>query len=139
MKKWIIGMGCSFISFIAIAQKQSGSNNLKVSIKRGADVYLLQCLACHQPDGGGVPHLNAPLDGSTNVKGNDKSKLIKVVLNGMSGLELDGENYSNIMASHKDLNDQQIADVLTYIRNSWTNKASSVIVAEVKSVRAKNK
>jgi len=43
------------------------------------------------------------------------------------------------MASHADLKDQQIADVLTYIRNSWTNKASAVSVAEVKAIRAKIK
>ncbi|MBY0481984.1 MAG: cytochrome c [Chitinophagaceae bacterium] len=139
MKKWMIGLACGFISINGIAQKKPVSDNLKASIKRGAEVYLLQCLACHQADGGGVPHLNAPLDGSNNVKGNNKSRLIKLVLKGLSGEELDGENYSNTMAPHSDLSDRQIADVLTYIRNNWTNKASSVTVAEVKSVRSKNK
>jgi mono/diheme cytochrome c family protein len=118
---------------------QPAQSSLKSSIARGKELYLLQCLACHQVDGGGVPHLNAPLDGSANVKGKDKSKLIKVVLNGLKGEEIEGENYSNVMAPHKELTDQQIADILTYVRNAWSNKASQVSAAEVKAVRAKLK
>ncbi len=114
--------------------------NIATVIERGKAVYIQHCLSCHQVDGGGVPHLNAPLDGATDVVGNDKAKIIRIVLKGMSDrIELDGEYYSNNMASHKELSDQQIADVLTYIRNSWTNKASSVSASEVKQVRLKLK
>ncbi len=110
------------------------------SINRGKAVYLSQCLSCHQVDGGGVPHLNAPLDGATAVVGKDKAKIIGIVLKGMTDrVEIDGEFYSNNMAAHRELTDQQIADVLTYVRNSWSNKASAVTVAEVKAVRAKIK
>jgi mono/diheme cytochrome c family protein len=90
-------------------------------------------------DGGGVPHLNAPLDGAMAVRGNDKAKLIRTVLKGVSQIEIEGETYSNIMVPQAQLTDQQIADVLTYIRNSWTNKASAVTAAEVKLERAKTK
>jgi mono/diheme cytochrome c family protein len=121
------------------ASEQPAQSNLKLSIARGKELYLLQCLACHQVDGGGVPRLNAPLDGSANVKGKDKAKLIKIVLNGLKGEEIEGETYSNVMATHKDLTNQQIADILTYVRNAWSNKASQVTVAEVKAVRAKLK
>ena len=118
----------------------AASNTIKASIERGQNVYLINCLACHQVDGGGVPHLNAPLDGATAVKGNDKAKLIRIVLKGMTDrIEIDGESYSNNMAPHPELTDLQIADVLTYVRNSWTNKASAVTPAEVKAVRAKIK
>ena len=87
-------------------------------------------------DGGGVPRLNPPLIKTTYVSG-DKKKLISIVLNGMTDrIPIDDEYYSNNMASHKDLSDQQIADVLTYIRNSFGNKASIVTIAEVKAVRA---
>ena len=114
--------------------------NISASVERGRIVYLKQCLSCHQVDGGGVPHLNAPLDGATAVVGKDKAKIINIVLKGMADrVEIDGEYYSNSMASHKDLTNQQIADVLTYIRNSWNNKASAVTAAEVKVVRAKIK
>ena len=122
-----------------IASEQPAPTSLKTSIARGKEIYLTQCLACHQVDGGGVPHLNPPLDGSANVKGKDKTKLILTVLNGLKGVELEDETYSAIMVPHKELTDQQIADVLTYVRNSWSNKASQVTAAEVKAVRAKNK
>ncbi len=112
----------------------------QATLDKGKAVYMTRCLVCHQVDGGGVPHLNAPLDGATGVKSDDKARLIRIVLKGMSDrVELDGEYYSNNMAPLPDLSDQQIADVLTYIRNSWSNKVSAVSAAEVKSVRAKTK
>lgn len=119
---------------------KSISTNPAISIERGKEVYLKNCLSCHQVDGGGVPHLNAPLDGATAVVGKDKAKIISIVLKGMTDrIEIDGELYSNNMASHKELTDQQIADVLTYVRNNWSNKAPAVTPAEVKAVRAKIK
>jgi len=64
--------------------------------------------------------------------------LIDIVLKGLSDpLEINGEEYNNPMAAHDFLTDQQIADVLTYIRNSFGNKAGVVTVAEVKKQRAK--
>ncbi|MBV9987832.1 MAG: cytochrome c [Chitinophagaceae bacterium] len=110
------------------------------AMDRGKLIYTKRCLVCHQVDGGGVPHLNAPLDGASAVKGKDKAKLIGYVLKGFNDrVEIDGEYYSNNMAPLPDLSDQEIADVLTFVRNSWTNKASAVTAAEVKSVRAKTK
>lgn len=113
------------------------SVGIAASVNRGKTIYLERCLACHQVDGGGVPHLNPPLDGASGVLGKDKARLIRIVLKGFEErVELDGEYYSNNMAAHADLSDRQIADVLTYIRNSWSNKAAAVTVAEVKTVRA---
>lgn len=112
----------------------------KASLERGKTVYLQRCLACHQADGGGVPHLNAPLDRATAVVGKDKAKIIRIVLKGLTDrAEIDGETYNNNMAPNSDLKDQQIADVLTYIRNTWSNKATPVTAAEVKMVRARTK
>ncbi len=112
----------------------------KASIERGKTIYLQRCLACHQADGGGVPHLNAPLDRATAVVGKDKAKIIRIVLKGLTDrAEIDGETYNNNMAPNSDLKDQQIADVLTYIRNTWSNKATPVTAAEVKMVRAGTK
>ena len=121
---------------VVIAQSPKvKSVTLSDSYKRGMEVYNKVCLSCHQADGGGVPRLNPPLIKSTYVLG-DKKKLISIVLNGMTDrIPIDDEYYSNNMASHKDLSDQQIADVLTFIRNSFGNKASIVTIAEVKAVR----
>lgn len=110
-------------------------NATQVSIERGSKVYYQQCLTCHQADGGGVQNMNPPLIKTKWIVG-DKTKLIQIVLNGMTGeVEIDGDRYHNVMAPHKDLNDQQIADVLTYVRNSFGNKASAIAPALVKAVR----
>jgi mono/diheme cytochrome c family protein len=127
-------------SFADQAPKKFQPGISKTVMDRGKLVYMQRCLACHQVDGGGVPHLNAPLDGATLVKSNDKARMVRIVLKGMNDrVEIDGEYYSNNMAPLADLSDQQIADVLTYVRNSWSNKASAVTATEVKAIRAKTK
>jgi mono/diheme cytochrome c family protein len=111
---------------------------IQASMDRGKQVYLEQCLACHQADAGGVQGMNPPLVKTKWVLG-DKATLVKLVLNGMTGdLEVNGDTYHNVMAPHSDLTDQQIADVLTYVRNSFGNKAKPITAAEVKAIRAKN-
>ena len=89
-------------------------------------------------DGGGVQNMNPPLIKTTYVLG-DKATIIKIVLNGFKeDVEINGQTYSNNMTPHSDLSDLQIADVLTYVRKSFGNKASAVTAAEVKKVRAAN-
>ena len=115
-------------------------DNPAASIERGKSVYQRECLSCHQADGGGVPHMNPPLAGSTDVIGVDKKKIIGIVLHGMTDrIPLDDEYYSNNMASHANLTNQQIADVLSFVRNSFGNKADVVTLAEVAAVRAGKK
>lgn len=108
-------------------------------LANGKKIYTKYCLACHMADGGGVQNMNPPLIKTSYVLGN-QTKLIKVILNGMSeGVEIDGETYTNIMPPHNFLTDQEVADVLTYVRNSFGNKASAIKVAEVKAARAAKK
>lgn len=111
---------------------------LQASMDRGQQVYHDQCLACHQVDALGTEEMNPPLVGTKEVLG-DKTALVRIVLNGLKGVQVGGEDYRNTMAPHKDLTDRQIADVLTYIRNSFGNKASAVSAAQVKAIRAKTK
>jgi mono/diheme cytochrome c family protein len=112
---------------------------MKASMERGRKIYNTYCLSCHQVDGSGVPNMNPPLSKTTWVTG-DKKRLINVILKGMDEpIEIDGETYDNVMASHAFLKDEEIADVLTYIRNSFGNKASIVTPAEVKVLRPKTK
>jgi len=129
-------------SVLLMALTKTGSSNqnkLAASIERGKKVYAERCLTCHQADGGGVQNMNPPLTKTKWVLG-DKIQLIQIVLKGLStGVEIDGDSYHNVMASHADLTDLQIADVLTYVRNSFGNKAKTVTEAEVRSVRAKTK
>jgi mono/diheme cytochrome c family protein len=126
--------------FIAGASAQSNNKLVAASAARGKTVYLQRCMVCHQADGGGVPKLNAPLDASTAVNGSDIAKLVKYIVKGLNDrIEIDGEIYSNAMPAADDLNDQQIADVLTFIRSNWSNKAGPVTLTQVKQTRSKLK
>ena len=125
---------------VAGASAQSNNKVVAASAARGITVYLQRCMVCHQADGGGVPKLNAPLDASTAVNGSDVAKLIKYIVKGFADrVEIDGELYSNAMPAAADLTDQQIADVLTFIRSNWSNKAGPVTTLQVKQTRSKLK
>lgn len=136
MKIISIVLGMAVGSAAMIARPVQGG--IQASITRGKQVYLEQCLACHQADGSGVPNMNPPLIKTKYVLG-DKVALIKIVLNGMHGEKIGDDDFTGVMAPHPDLTDQQISDVLTFVRNSFGNKASAVTTAQVKSVRAANK
>lgn len=119
------------------------TNPLQSSIQKskaaGEKVYKKFCISCHQADGGGVPHLTPPLINTSYILG-DKQALINILLNGLKNVDIDEETYANPMPPLGSiLKDQQIADVLTYVRNSFGNKASAVTIAEVKEARSKVK
>jgi cytochrome c oxidase subunit 2 len=100
---------------------------------RGEKVYAANCVACHQAGGQGVPNAFAALVGSPVVLG-AKGEQIAVLLNGKhSG------KYPTAMPAWKQLSDTEIASVITYTRNNWTNKAEENIVqpAEVLAARGK--
>ena len=87
--------------------------------------------------GTGAPGMNPPLAGVDLVTG-DKTEVIKIILNGLSEpMVIKGETYNNAMPAHSFLTDQQVADVLTYIRNTFGNKADAVKPEEVAKVRPK--
>ena len=119
----------AFFSFTKPAPKQDAK-------ARGKALYETYCLTCHQEDGSGVPKLNPPLSKTSWVTG-DKKKLIKWVLSGSTDkVPIDGVTYDNNMPPQDYLKDEEIADVLTYVRSSFGNKSSAVTAAEVKAVRA---
>ncbi|QYG01219.1 MULTISPECIES: cytochrome c oxidase subunit II [Massilia] len=98
---------------------------------RGEQVYAANCVACHQANGKGVPAAFAALDGSPNVLG-DKAHQIDILLNGQKSGKFPTE-----MPAWKQLSDTEIAAVITYTRNTWSNKAAENIVqpAEVLAAR----
>lgn len=107
----------------------------KAKMESGKKVYQTYCQSCHMEDGGGVPGMNAPLIGSKYAAGN-KDTLISIVLHGSAAFASDPERtYQNKMPSLANLTDQEIADVLTYIRNSFNNKGSAIEPEDVKPVR----
>jgi mono/diheme cytochrome c family protein len=106
------------------------------SVQRGQKIYENTCLTCHQADAGGVPGMTPPLQNSPYVQG-PSVKLIDIVLNGLNdGVEIDGESYSNPMPPFGTvLKDQEIADVLTYLRSHYGNKAGPISVTQVAKIR----
>jgi len=136
MKKIIITSGLlCIVGFYLSAESPVQAAN-KNAILRGKKIYSANCLSCHQHDGSGVPEMNPPLRKSPFVTGS-ATKLIKILLNGRNdGVEINGDTYSNPMPVFGTvLKDQQIADVLTYVRNSFGNKASAIYAAQVKKIR----
>lgn len=122
-------------SFIMARCGEEGISSEKMVA--GKKVYDTYCLGCHMTDGTGVPDMNAPLAGSAYVAG-DKEKLITIVLQGSAAFANDPERpYKNLMGSMSNLSNQEIADVLTYVRNSFGNKAPVIAVEDVQSVREK--
>ncbi len=132
MIRKIIVLACCISAIVTISAQQQ-----QTSKQRGAALYKKYCLTCHQADGSGVPRMNPPLTQTSYVTG-DKEKLIKWVLQGSVAqhVDVDGESYSNNMPAQNYLTDQQIADILTYVRGSFENKSSAVLPTEVKTVRA---
>jgi cytochrome c oxidase subunit 2 len=98
---------------------------------KGETVYSANCVACHQANGKGMPNVFPALDGDPVVLG-PKAKQIDIVLNG-----LHSGKYPSAMPAWKQLSDSDIAAVITYTRNSWSNKAAENIVqpAEVLAAR----
>lgn len=118
------------------AQSSETTSPKTVEVVPGERLYKQYCTACHQNNGSGVPNVYPPLAGTDWVTG-DKTRLIDVVLNGMEGeIEVNGKPYSGVMTPHDFLTDDQLADVLTYIRQSFGNEASAITPKEVAAVRA---
>jgi len=127
----------AFFFFVSSSFSAIQPPGVKASIERGKKVYTATCLACHQADGLGVERMNPPLEKTKWVLGNKKA-LAKIVINGLKGgeIEIDGDNFHNPMPPQgAQLTDLQIADVLTYVRNNFGNKASAVTEADVKAAR----
>jgi glucose/arabinose dehydrogenase/mono/diheme cytochrome c family protein len=104
----------------------------------GQKIYNQYCMACHQSNGMGASGRFPPLNGTDWVTG-DKERLVHLILNGMEGaIEVNGEIYDGVMPQHSFLNDDQIADVLTYIRTHFDNQAGSVTAEEVENYRKSN-
>jgi len=117
-------------------KRDQDQGDLKASIERGSKVYETYCLSCHMQDGSGVPGMNPPLKKTKWVEG-PKKVLTNLLLKGLTGeIEVNGDYYDNVMPSQAYLKDQELADVMTFIRNSFGNKASRVSVSEVIKWRA---
>jgi mono/diheme cytochrome c family protein len=104
-------------------------------IEIGKNLFTSICAACHQPSGQGLPNLFPPLAGSDYLNA-DKKRAIKIVINGRQGdIVVNGQKFSNTMPRFP-LRDEDIANVLTFVYNSFGNSGLEVSPAEVAALRA---
>ena len=100
----------------------------------GKQVYMKTCFACHQAEGQGIPNAFPPLAKSDYLNA-DVDRAIGIVLRGKTGeITVNGKKYNSVMTKQT-LTDEETADVMTYIYNSWGNKKTNVSVNKVQSVR----
>lgn len=106
------------------------------AIERGKQVYQKNCFICHQLNGQGLPGAYPPLAGSDYLMA-DLDRSIRILIEGLSGeIRVNGKRFAGAMQPVL-INDNEIADVLTFVRNSWGNKADPVTPEQVAAVRSK--
>jgi len=111
---------------------------LKASIARGKEVYAAYCVTCHMEKGEGIESVYPPLAKSDYLMA-DKKRSIHQVMRGISGeIKVNKVVYNGEMTGF-DLTDQEVSDVLNYVRNSFGNKGAAVTPEEVATVRKSTK
>lgn len=123
----------------ATEQWKQGQITKEQQIKAGGALFNGTCSVCHQNTGKGLPGVFPPLDQSDFLMA-DKRRAIETVLNGRSGpITVNGQPYNSVMPPMSQLNDDEIANILTYVLNSWNNKDGAIAPEEVTEVRASTK
>jgi nitrite reductase (NO-forming) len=111
----------------------------EMQAEKGKQVYMGLCFACHQPDGKGLPGAFPPLAGSDFLLA-DRDRAVRIVLKGLTGpVTVNGQTLNSAMPPQEAvLTDAQIADVLTFVYNSWGNKGDAFRADQVKAIRNEN-
>jgi nitrite reductase (NO-forming) len=109
-----------------------------IQIERGKKVFLTTCFACHLATGEGIPGIFPPLAGSDFLNA-DKDRVVRIVTKGLSGpITVNGKAFSNMMPPQVQLSETEVADVITYVLNSWGNQGGAIAPNDVKRARAEN-
>ena len=119
----------------ASAAAAQGELTLAQQVDAGKALYQGTCSVCHQQDGAGLPGVFPPLAKSDFLAA-DPKRAIDIVLNGLSGpLKVNGKDYASVMPPMSQLNDDEIANILTYVLNTWENPGGRIGKDEVAAVR----
>jgi len=111
--------------------KAPTAKTLEERIAAGKVIFGQNCAACHQPTGLGIPDVFPPLAGSDFLMA-DKARSIRIVKKGLQGeVVVNGKKYNNVMPAMS-LSEEEIANVLSFVRNSWGNKGEAVTPDEVR-------
>ena len=123
----------------AAVASASGTLTKDQQVKAGEVLFKGTCSACHQESGAGIPTVFPPLAKSDFLLANRK-RAIGIALNGLTGpVTVNGATYNSVMPPMSQLNDDEIANILTFALNSWGNDGGVVTSAEVKAERASTK
>ena len=119
----------------ATASSASGTLTLQEQVHAGQELFAGTCSVCHQANGAGLPGVFPPLAKSDFL--GDMSRAIHIVLRGLTGkIKVNGSDYDSVMPPMNQLNDDAIANILTYVVNSWGNPGGRVSTEDVKKQRA---
>lgn len=117
-----------------LSESAMPTQSATADVHPGKKVYDQVCKVCHQANGEGVSSVFPPLTPNPYVA--DKKQMIQIVLQGMKGkIEVDGDTYNGLMTPHDNLTNQELADVISYVRSSFGNKLEAVTAAEVEAGR----
>src|SRR6187455_1426609 len=123
----------------AVQSSAKGTLTKEQQVKSGEVLFKGTCSACHQDTGAGIPNVFPPLAKSDYLLA-DKRRAIGIALNGLSGpVTVNGSTFNSVMPPMSQLNDDEIANILTFALNSWGNDGGVVTAQEVKQVRATTK
>ncbi len=104
-------------------------NKLKESMERGSEIYADFCVTCHLTKGEGVPHTFPPLAKSDYLMNNRKESIRGIKYGQRGEIVVNGKTYNNTMMP-MGLTDDEVADVMNYITNSWGNKNDKMVTEE---------
>ena len=108
--------------------------SLAEKMESGKQIYMQTCFACHQAEGQGIPNAFPPLAKSDYLNA-DVNRAISIILKGKTGeITVNGQKYNSVMTRQSISNDE-IADVLTYVYNSWGNNKTNVTKSQVDQVK----
>ncbi|MBU2905248.1 nitrite reductase, copper-containing [Arenibacter algicola] len=119
-----------------VVESEIPAKSMEEKMEFGKATYMQTCFACHQAEGQGIANAFPPLAKSDYLNA-DVNRAIDIVLHGKTGeITVNGQKYNSVMTAQT-LSDEEVANVLTYVYNSWGNSKKDVTPAMVKSVRNK--
>ncbi|NMH88616.1 c-type cytochrome [Flavivirga algicola] len=125
----------SLVTLVTVIFFNTNQNNepqtdpLKESIKRGHEIYTDFCVSCHLPTGKGVEKVYPPLANSDYLKKNREASIRGIKYGQKGEIVVNGKTYNGFMAP-MGLSDDEVADVMNYITNSWGNKNNKIVTEE---------
>jgi nitrite reductase (NO-forming) len=119
----------------AAAEAKTGDLSVEDQIEAGKQLFAGTCSTCHQPEGQGMPGVFPPLAKSDYIAG-DPKRVPTAILHGLQGaVKVNGTDYNSVMPPMSQLTDDEVANIATYVLNSWGNPGGRVTKAEAAQIR----